>query len=89
MSAALHPGRIDVSQRSDSVVVAVRGVLDADVADLVHDAVASAIRSGIASEVEVDLRGMDEWTPSGLAGLGACAALGIRFRMGPSAASST
>jgi hypothetical protein len=89
MSAALHPGSIEVSQQSDAVVVAVRGVLDADVAELVYEAVVSAIRSGIASEIEVDLRGMDEWTPEGLAGLGASAALGIRFRMGPYAASST
>jgi hypothetical protein len=89
MSAMRHTGRVDVSQRSGVVVVAVRGVLDSDVAKLVYEAVESAIRSEIASAIEVDLRGMDEWTPSGLTGLGASAALGIRFRMGPHAASST
>jgi hypothetical protein len=77
---------VDVTQGDEGIVVAVRGALDSEVARTVFDAVESALRAGAATDVEVDLRAMDEWTAGGLHELSECARFGIRFRMGPHAA---
>jgi anti-anti-sigma factor len=83
-----HPWALDVSESSGTVIIRIRGSLDARTAREVHRSVVSQTARTEIEAVEIDLRGMDSWTSAGLLELGTCAGRRVRFRMGPNVATA-
>jgi len=67
---------------ADTLVVTFRGVLDAEGATLLRDAVEAAFTSDVPHRVEIDLRAMASSTAEGMARLAECAQLGAAVRDG-------
>ena len=87
-SSAETTSVVNVTHHGGCIVVAVHGELDGEVAQVVRDAVESALAMGTAHDVEVDLRAMQRWTAGGLRAVMDCARFGTRFRMGPQVATA-
>ena len=75
---------VTVAQDAHTLVLTIRGPLDAAGGRLVHDAATAALDAGAEQRVvEVDLRAAEPLTVDGLRALARCAAVGrIRFRFG-------
>lgn len=81
-----RPPPLDMSESSGTVIIHIRGSLDARTAREVRRSVVSQTARTEIEAVEIDLRRMDSWTTAGLLELGSCAGRRVRFRMGPNVA---